>query len=172
MLDFKRGAMTMQNNVYEVLMYIVGYYMKQDLSHVAVSQFNLACELAEVGFEMDAVQKAFTWLASLTEENQLETKQIEGENHSVRIYATSECERLSLDSRGFLLLLEQNKIISPLIRERIIDRALALGIKCLHLDQLKWVTLMVLFNRNDSVETMEWIKDLVFEENNHVPVMH
>lgn len=162
----------MQHNVYDVLMYIVGYYMKQDLNLVSVNQWSLARELAAVGFEIDAVQKAFSWLASLTEENQLEMKQIERENHSVRVYATIECERLSLESRGFLMLLEQHNMITPTIRERIIDRALALGIKCIQVDQLKWVILMVLFNQNDSVEIMDWIKDFIFEDKNHVSQKH
>lgn len=167
------GARAMiQDNVYEVLMYIFDYYMDQDVSNLNVNQPDLVHELAEIGFRHDAVQKAFNWLESLAGENQLEMKPESDENSAVRIFAPPECERLSKESRGFLAMLEQNKMINSTLRERIIDRALALEMKRVQLDQLKWVTLMVLFNQNEPIEELDWIEDFIIEGETEVHTLH
>lgn len=162
--------MTLQDNVYEVLMYIFDYYMDQN-SEAVVNQAELATELAEVGFGRDEVRKAFDWLESLAEENQLEPKLVEIEKRSTRIYAALECERLSVESRGFLTYLEQNHMLNSALRERVIDRALALEIERVELDQMKWVTLMVLFNQNEPMEELDWLEDFIYDEE-EVAVLH
>lgn len=161
-----------QNNVYEVLRYIFDYYLDETRANLDLDQSKLVFELTEVGFRHDKVQKAFKWLESLVQDNHLGVKQVGSENHTVRIYSEAEQKRLSQKALRFLAILEQNRTIDGLLRERIIDRALALEVERVRLDQLQWVTLMVLANQKEAIETLDWIGDYVLNEKKEKHTLH
>ena len=83
---------------------------------------------------------------------------------SLRIYTDKEREKLDLESRGFLLFLEQMNVLDHSTRELVIDRVMALDNDEIDLDQLKWVILMVLFNQPGHEAAFAWMEDLVFDE--------
>src|SRR3546814_15685888 len=62
-----------------------------------------------------------------------------------RVYCGPELDKLDVECRGFLLVLEQHGILDPAQRELVPDRAMALHQDDLDLDDLQWVVLMVLF---------------------------
>ena len=64
-----------------------------------------------------------------------------------RAYAPKELAKLDTECRGFLLALEQSGILSPQVREHVIERALAATGSALSLEQLKLIVLMVLWNQ-------------------------
>jgi Smg protein len=72
-------------------------------------------------------------------------------------------EYLDLESRGFLMFLEQMGILTPNNRELVIDRVLALDADDMDLEQLKWIVLMVLFNDPGQEAAYAWMEDLVFD---------
>jgi Smg protein len=61
---------------------------------------------------------------------------------------------LSLESRGFIAFLEGAKILTPLLRELIIERGMALPNDIVGLDKLKVIVLMVLWTRRGNVDAL------------------
>jgi Smg protein len=49
-------------------------------------------------------------------------------------------------------------------RELVIDRVMALETESIELQQLKWVVLMVLFNRPDKEAAFAWMEDIILDE--------
>ena len=82
-------------------------------------------------------------------------------NHSgIRLYTDFEEERISPEGLRFLAFWEHNKVITPIEREMIIDRVLALGRKNLSLDKVKLIVLMVLWSQHEDLDPMI-IEDLL-----------
>jgi Smg protein len=62
----------------------------------------------------------------------------------LRIFVDGELSRLSADCRAFLMLLDCQRVLTPQQRELVIERALALDVDEVGVEQLKWVVLLVL----------------------------
>lgn len=156
----------MKESVFDVLIYLFENYINDDAE---VTEFNqdretLRYELMEAGFHKSSISKAFDWLEDLTaiQNNPVQPLHVEG--HSVRMYTEEEMEKLSTECRGFLLFLEQTGALDHTTREMVIDRIMALEDVTVDLDQLKWVTLMVMFNQPGHEAAFAWMEDLVLDE--------
>ena len=64
----------------------------------------------------------------------------------MRTYAPKECAKLDAGCRGLLMRLEGMGVLDPILRELVLDRAMAAAGRRLSLDQLKLIVLMVLWN--------------------------
>lgn len=155
----------MKENILEVLMYLFENYMNDDIEFDSDEE-SLRSELQAAGFRHTEISKAFDWLEGLSDLQDIPIEAIQNPTSSIRIYTEKECERLDLDSRGFILFLEQTGVLSHTTREMVIDRVMALGTapEEFDLEQLKWVVLMVLFNQPGHEAAYAWMEDLVFEE--------
>lgn len=119
----------------------------------------LSVKLSAAGFEEEEINQALTWLSGLQQLTQ--TEYPESINHGgIRFYTDFEEQRISPEGLRFLAFWEHNKVISPIEREMIIDRALALGRKNLSLDKLKLIVLMVLWSQHEELDPMI-IEDLL-----------
>jgi Smg protein len=119
----------------------------------------LSVKLSAAGFEEDDINQALTWLSGLQELTR--TAYPESINHSgIRLYTDFEAQRVSPEGLRFLSFWEHNKVITPIEREMIIDRVLALGRKSLSLDKLKLIVLMVLWSQHEDLDPMI-IEDLL-----------
>ena len=72
--------------------------------------------------------------------------------------------RLDTDVRGYLMYLENVRILSGTERELVIDRLMALEADEIDIEQVKWVVLMVLFSQPGQESAYAQMEDLVFEE--------
>ncbi|MGH8865193.1 MAG: DUF494 family protein, partial [Burkholderiales bacterium] len=61
---------------------------------------------------------------------------------------------LTAEARGFLLFLETAGVIKALQRELVIERVLALDEPAVDLEKVKLIVLMVLWNQNESVDSL------------------
>ncbi len=64
---------------------------------------------------------------------------------------------------GFLARLEFYNIITPSVREVILDRAMALESEIIDMDQMKWVSMMVLYNQPGRETNYLWLENLLFD---------
>jgi Smg protein len=64
---------------------------------------------------------------------------------------------------GLLTFLESSGILNPTQREWVIERALAVDEEELSLDQVKWIILFVLWERNEAQQFF-FIEDLLFSD--------
>jgi len=119
----------------------------------------LSAKLTAAGFEEEDINQALTWLSGLRELS--DASYPESINHSgLRCYTDFEAERMSEEGLRFISFWEHNKIITPIEREMIIDRVVALGRNKLSLDKVKLIALMVLWNQHEDLDPM-LIEDLL-----------
>jgi|SRR5579883_105943 len=132
-------------SVLKVLIYVYDHYMMADPADVPERQHMLE-DLQKRGFSLTEVVHAMEWLAALVGDQRTSPGPAAAGSgrEAVRIFADGELSRLSADCRAFLMLLDRQHVLSPQQRELVIERALALDIAEVDVEQLKWVVLLVL----------------------------
>ena len=151
----------MNHNVLDVLMYLFETFAEHD---EATDQGVLRQGLLQAGFGAPEVDRALDWLEDLNRDPDHPFPSAPGA-HSVRLYSPLELSRMDTACRGYLVYLEQAGILSPRSREIVIDRLMALGAGEIDVEQVKWVTLMVLYSQAEQENAFARMEDLVFEEN-------
>lgn len=153
----------MNHSVLDVLMYLFEAYSEQEHDE-ATDHSVLRQELLKAGFGEPEVDRALTWLEDLNRDPDRPFPSAPAAL-SVRLFNSLELQRLDTECRGYLTYLEQVGILTPLNREIVIDRLMALGAGEIDVEQVKWVTLMVLFSQAEQEDAFARMEDLVFEEN-------
>ncbi len=157
----------MKQTVLDVLIFLFENYMNDD-SEIAVDQDSLRLELKGAGFDDEQILKAFEWLQGLAaQQDPLPGERIR-ESTAIRVYTSSEQRKLDIESRGFLMFLEQIGVLGHQSRELVLDRVMALESNTIEIEQLKWIILMVLFNQPGQEDAFGWMEDLVLDEQNGV----
>ena len=153
----------MKENVLDVLMYLFENYM-DDGSEMGTDQATLTTELSEAGFPRGEVNKAFSWLESLSALRESERTALPAPHaQSLRCYAPEELKRLTPALRGYLYFLESQGVLDPLTRELVIDRVMALDASDIDLEQLKWIVLLVLFHQPGQEQAFAWMEGVVYD---------
>lgn len=133
--------------MFDVLVYLYETYYRPDACPDSVA---LAKKLSAVGFEEEEIAKALGWLTDLAETNsELSDKSAQqcGSLLGIRIYVDYEYDMLGTAAIGFIQFLEAAKLLNPLQREIVVERALAVRESQLSLDKLKVIVLMVLWSQ-------------------------
>ncbi len=118
--------------------------------------------LERAGYPDREIERALAWLEGLG--NDPDRAVGESAGRAMRIFSGHEAVRFDTDVRGYLLHLENIRILSATQREVVIDRLLALDSDDVDIEQVKWVVLMVLFSQPGQEQAYERMEDLVFEE--------
>ncbi|QXO19378.1 DUF494 family protein [Vibrio ostreae] len=149
----------------DILMYLFETYIHSD-AELQVDQDELEEELVRAGFHQKDIYKALHWLEELAALQQTDAQSAIATSSptSVRIYAAQEMERLDRESRGFLMFLEQLKVLTPETREMVIDRVMGLETNEFELDDLKWIILMVLFNVPGNENAYTLMEELLYSK--------
>ena len=137
--------------MFDILVYLFeNYYQAQ-----AYPDYDtLERKLHAAGFENDDIEDALDWLNSLTRKPDEGLPESLDAGSSFRGYTADESAKLPLESRGFIAFLESAKILSPLLRELTIERAMTLPSETVGLDKLKVIVLMVLWTRRGNVDAL------------------
>jgi len=145
--------------MFDVLVYLYENYWRPD---ACPDHEQLTRKLSAVGFESDEIQEALNWLEGLA----LRTGELGEEapasaaaerapsTHSMRVYLREEQELLGEESIGFISFLESAGVLSPALREMVIDRATAVGTGPLDLDDLKIIVLMVFWSLGEEPDAL------------------
>jgi Smg protein len=144
-------------------MYLFEHYFDDD-TELDSDRESLRQELVEAGFPEGEIGKAFEWLEALTDGDAVAAPLDGDALPAMRVYTDDESERLDLECRGFLLFLEQVRVLDATTRELVIDRIEALEGEDIDLEQLKWVVLMVLFNQPGKEAVCAWMEDFVLDK--------
>jgi len=154
----------MKEGVIDVLMYIFSSYADQD-EHLPEDRDGIDADLKAAGFEPLEIDKAFEWLDGLAEAE--DVPELRQSTLSTRIFAMQEIQRLDNSAQGFLHFLEQAGVLTPQLREMVINRVMALDDDAeVDIEELKWVVMMVLFNssENHDENTLMHYEDIVFAD--------
>jgi Smg protein len=153
----------MKESVLDILIYLFENYVDGEVDAAPEpDRDTLKAELEQAGFADREIDQALVWLESLSSSpariNAVPT------SRAIRVFDVSECTRLDRECRGYIMHLENLGILSPVQREWVIDRLLALAAEEIDIEQVKWVVLMVLFSQPDEANAYARMEDLVFEE--------
>ena len=154
----------MKEGVIDVLMYIFSSYADPD-DKLPEDREGIDADLRAAGFERLEIDKAFAWLDGLTESDGDDGT--EQSASATRVLASEERARLDYNAQGFLLFLEQSGVLTPRLREMVINRVMALDSQSeVDIEELKWVVMMVLFNSSDEQDenALMHYEDIVFSE--------
>ncbi|SEQ38028.1 Smg protein [Ectothiorhodospira magna] len=149
----------MKENVLDVLMYLFENYIDDD-TELEPDREQLQDLLLDAGFPGAEIQKAFEWLENLSDQD---TPQTVHAGSALRVYTQAEINRMDAESRGFLLFLEHNGILDPATREVVINRIMDLDAEDINLEEIKWITLMVLFNQPGQEAACTWLESMMFD---------
>jgi len=151
--------------MFDILMYLFENYIHSE-ADIYIEENELTDELLRAGFNKTEIFKALNWLEQLADLQRSDESPylITKPQQAMRIFTDSECKMLNVECRGFLMFLEQIRVVNSVTREMVMDRLAALDKLYISLDDLKWVVLMVLFNVPGSEEAYEQMEDLIFDE--------
>ncbi len=154
----------MKEGVIDVLMYIFTSYLDND-DILPEDRESIDADLREAGFQTQEIEKAFDWLDGLALAGDVPS--LEQSHQSVRIYSAKEQLRMDSKIQGFLFFLEQSGVLTPELRELVINRIMALdGEGVIDMEEFKWVVMMVLFNNatDQDENTLMHYEDIVFAD--------
>lgn len=144
--------------MFDVLVYLYETYYRPE---ACPDPEALVKKLSAVGFEQEEISRALGWLTDLAETATEFSNQYPQQapfSHGTRIYAPQEMDVLGTDAVGFLQFLESAKLINPIQREIVIERALAVRGSQISLDKFKVIVLMVLWSEGKEPD------GLIFDE--------
>jgi Smg protein len=132
-------------SVLKVLIYVYDHYMLADPADVP-ERHRMLEDLQRRGFSVSEVVHAMEWLSALVGDQRASPGPDDAESvpAALRVFDDGELARMSADSRAFLMQLDRQQVLSPQQRELVIERALALDVDEVEVEQLKWVVLLVL----------------------------
>ena len=148
--------------MFEVLVYLFENYFE---ANIHPDQHTLAKELSAAGFEDADINGAIDWFDALEAMSQQANIASSG---VLRIYSEIETKKISSDSLGFLMFLEQAGVLNPAQRELVIDRAMALP-EAISLEETKWIVLMALWNQGKAGDYL-FVEDALFSDTR--PTLH
>ena len=144
--------------MFDILVYLFQHYTEFS---ARPEPGTLAKKLSAIGFEQGEIDEALTWLSALNEQGkQAEFAEpdapIAAHARSQRIFTSHEVHRLGAECLGFLLFLENSRIVSPAQREVILERATALAKdeEGMSLPEFKVIVLMVLWSQAVELDTL------------------
>ena len=147
-------------SMFEVLVFVFENYWRgeacPELAH-------LERKLNTVGFDAEEIQDALVWLSDLNlaasglrqpvanrdekvDDPEKNCQFFNPSPNTLRVYSMAEQSRLSVESLGFITFLETSAVITPHMREIVIDRAMAASADHVPLDDLKIIVLMVFWS--------------------------
>ncbi len=147
----------MKENMFDVLIYLFENYLEDEIEILPDTDV-IRSELVDAGFALPEVSKAFNWLESLS---LLES--MDNLNASFRIFAKFEQQKLDRECQSLLLSLEHTGILSPALREIVIESAMRLEIEKISLEELKWIVLMVLLSQSDDEVAFSRMESIVYD---------
>ena len=153
----------MKQTILDVLRYLFEHYAGDDPTF-NLDQERLQLKLREAGFEDNEILRALQWLEELAALQEQGPESDLPKTNAIRIFTVEEMAKLDVESRGFLLFLEQMGVLDHPSRELVIDRLMALESDEIDLRQVKWVVLMVLLNQPGREEALVWMEDVVMDE--------
>lgn len=157
----------MKENMLDVLLYLFEHCIEEGRD-VAHDEEALKRMLKDAGFEQTEINKAFTWLEDLVQQREAQGgNAAPAERYSFRVFSAQESGKLDKQCRGFLASLEQSDVLTPLTREIIIERAMAVDMDELDIERFKWIVMMVLANQPGVEHSYDWVETLVSDSMEH-----
>jgi Smg protein len=119
----------------------------------------LARKLSAVGFEKGEITVALDWLNGL---KAARIAEFSSDRRAVRVYTADEQLKLGVDCLNFVVFLELAGVITPALRELIVERGMSLEDDPVPLPKFKIIVLMVLWSRDQDLEPLI-VEELLYD---------
>lgn len=149
--------------MFEVLMYLFENYMDGSVA-LKADPSTIYSELEQAGFAAGEIDRALDWLDGLSRVQEHVQAAPQSSPYAIRHYVQAEKVRLKMDGQGFLLYLEQLRILDSMTREVVMDRLMALDPREIDLGRIKWVVLIALFNQPDKKSALSLLQDMILSK--------
>ena len=136
--------------MFDILVYLYENYYRPDACPEPAA---LARKLSAVGFDDVEISEALVWLTDLNAMAGAE-QVLTASSTGTRFYVQQETDVLGTGAIGFIQFLESAKVLSPLQREIVIERALALDEAPVTLGKLKVIVLMLLWSQGKEPDAL------------------
>ena len=151
----------MNENIVELLLYLFENYIYEN-KDADLDEQSIQNGLSQAGFASLTIDNAFSWLEEL--QNDINSYQnMEIQNDSFRVFTESEYQKIDEECQDFILYLNNSDILSNVQREILINAIMKLEINQFDVDDLQWLTLMVLFSQPDQEQAFANLEALLFE---------
>jgi Smg protein len=158
--------------MFDILVYLYETYYRPDACPDSAA---LVKKLSAIGFEDEEISKALGWLTDLAETTHEFSDQYPQQtafSFGVRIYAHQETDALGVEGTGFIQFLESAKVLDPIQREIVIERALAASEPQITLDKLKVIVLMVLWSQGKEPDSLMFDELFADDEDQEPRLLH
>lgn len=135
--------------MFDVLAYLYETYWRPDACPEAGQ---LVKKLSAVGFETEEINDALAWLDGL--QSISHNLSASPTATSMRVYVAQELELLGAEALGFLHFLEGAGVLSPALREVVLDRVLAVPRGPVSLDDFKVLLLLVFWSLGEEPDAL------------------
>ena len=136
--------------MFDILVYLYETYYRPD---ACLEPAALARKLSAVGFDDVEISEALVWLTDLTEMAGAEPSE-SFSSSGTRFYVDQEYDALGSAAVGFIQFLESAKVLTPVQREIVVERALALEESPVGLGKLKIIVLMLLWSQGKEPDAL------------------
>ncbi len=135
--------------MFDVLAYLYETYWRPD---ACPETGQLVKKLTAVGFETEEINDALAWLDGLQSvAHNLATPPA---GKSMRVYVEQELELLGTEALGFLHFLEGAGVLSPALREVVLERVLAIPRGPVSLEDFKLLLLLVFWSLGEEPDAL------------------
>ena len=148
--------------MFDILVYLYETYYRPDACPEPAA---LARKLSAVGFDDIEISEALDWLSGLTE---AAVSDAIDACTGIRYYVDEEYIELGSAAIGFIQFLESAKLLTPLQREIVIERALAVDESPVTLSKLKIIVLMMMWSQNKEPDALIF-DDLFGSDDEQIP---
>jgi Smg protein len=144
--------------MFEVLVFMFENYFAH---HAMPDSDVLTQELSAAGFAQSDITGAVSWFDEMkTMLNQ--PPAIYSHQHTgMRMFAPQELKKINMESISFILFLQQANVINDVERDLIIDRAMALKQEQITIEEMRWITMIALWNAGREKDYL-FVEDALF----------
>jgi len=119
----------------------------------------MAYELSQAGFNHQDILHAVDWVKDLR--RSVQQPQYQQDPAALRIFCDQERSKICDESLNLLCLLQKSALISAHERDLIIDRAMVLPQETISMEDIRWITMMVLWDENRKQDYL-FVEDALF----------
>jgi Smg protein len=146
------------NDMFEVLVFMFENYIAH---HALPDNEIMTQELAAAGFEQSDISGAVHWFHELKFLLNETPAQYSLKQTGTRIFTDAERRKISTESFSFILFLQQAKVLNDVEFDLIIDRAMALKQKQINIEEIRWITMLALWNEGREKDYL-FVEDALF----------
>ncbi len=144
--------------MFEVLVFMFENYFA---NHAHPNSDVLTEELSAAGFAYSDITGAVNWFDEMQKMLAKPSAIYCHKNSGIRMFAESELNKISIESISFILFLQQASVINDVERDLIIDRAMALKQDKIRIEEIRWITMIALWNAGREKDYL-FVEDALF----------